>query len=255
MNIHERDNKLDFQEKSHTYKIKESDEELKSITKLIHEQFKIFDKDKIIFNIIKSKKYMSDPTYKYYKKTHKEISESWDKTRDEGTNVHRIIENYFLNKEEDDIKDKYQKEYEQFKLFLQDHPDFEIYRTEWKIYDEEFKIAGTIDAIFKDNDKFIIIDWKRIKDITPTNKYQKSLTINYLDDCNFNHYSLQLNFYKYILEKNYNIKINDIYLILLHPENDTYKKIKAKDLTYEINKILENKKEIVDESINYLDLL
>ena len=38
-----------------------------------------------------------------------------------------------------------------------------------------------------------------------------------LDDCNYMHYTLQLSLYRYILEENYKIKINNQALIHLTP--------------------------------------
>ena len=56
-------------------------------------------------------------------------------------------------------------EYEFFQNFVKDHPHLEAYRTEWCVYDEDLKIAGSIDMVFKDtrNGEFYIYDWKRTK--------------------------------------------------------------------------------------------
>ena len=43
--------------------------------------------------------------------------------------------------------------------------------------------------------------------------------IKHLPNTNFWHYSLQLNTYKAMLEKNYNKKVTDLYLVRLHPNN------------------------------------
>ena len=60
--------------------------------------------------------------------------------------------------------------------------------------------------------------WKNIK---KDNRYQSSITpcIEHLPDTNFWHYSLQLNTYKYILEKNYGERVVGMYLVCLHPNN------------------------------------
>ena len=39
---------------------------------------------------------------------------------------------------------------------------------------------------------------------------------------NYGHYALQLNTYKYILEKRYNKVVKELYLLCLHPNNPTY---------------------------------
>ena len=43
--------------------------------------------------------------------------------------------------------------------------------------------------------------------------------ISHIPYTNFFHYSLQLNVYKRILEKNYNKKVKEMFLVCLHPEN------------------------------------
>ena len=56
-------------------------------------------------------------------------------------------------------------------------------------------------------DNFYLFDWKRSKQIKKENRYRKGKhPLNHLDDANYWHYALQLNIYKYILEKNYIIK-------------------------------------------------
>ncbi len=54
-------------------------------------------------------------------------------------------------------------------------------------------------------------------------------------------YSLQLNIYKFILEKNYNVKIKDMYLVTLHPENNlkNFEKIKVNDMQKRVKSLLE----------------
>ena len=70
------------------------------------------------------------------------------------------------------------------------------------------------------------------------NKFQNGLEpLQHLEHCNYWHYSLQLNFYKYFtLEKNYNIKLSSMHLLVLHPnnENKDYIEIKVLDLSKEV---------------------
>ena len=114
-------------------------------------------------------------------------------------------------------------------------PNFVPYRTEWTIYDTELKIAGSIDMIYKNSDGTLMIyDWKRCKDITKNNTFNKYAITPCLDtvpDTNFWHYSLQLNIYKYILEKNYGVKVSQLYLVQLHPVSKNYHLMKVPDLT------------------------
>jgi hypothetical protein len=65
--------------------------------------------------------------------------------------------------------------------------------------------------------------------------------MDYLPNSNYWHYSLQLNMYKRILEKNYNKKIKDMFLVCLHPNNNRFLRIKLKNLDKEIDLLWEKR--------------
>ena len=78
-------------------------------------------------------------------------------------------------------------------------------------------LGGTIDLLSKRDSRVFISDWKTNACIDLDNKYLK-FGINPLhevQDCNFNHYSLQLSLYAFILEHAYNEKIDALELIWL----------------------------------------
>ena len=99
--------------------------------------------------------------------------------------------------------------------------------------------------VFENEDGTLqIYDWKRCKEISKTNSWNKfAITecIDYLPDCNYWHYCLQLNIYKYILEKKYNKKVTDLYLVCLHPDNKNknFERIKVAPLDDELIKLFE----------------
>ena len=41
--------------------------------------------------------------------------------------------------------------------------------------------------------------------------------IKHIDNTNYNHYALQLNVYKLLLEKNYKKEISKMYFVVFHP--------------------------------------
>ena len=119
-----------------------------------------------------------------------------------------------------------------------------VYRTEWAVYDESLKLAGTIDmCAINANGSLSLYDWKRTKAIKKINYYKKYSTLetlHYFDDTNFNHYALQLNLYKYILEKNNNFKVSSMYLVCLHPDNknNDYLMYSVPTMNHEMNQVL-----------------
>lgn len=138
-------------------------------------------------------------------------------------------------------------EYGQFMEFMKHH-EFTPFKTEWAIYDEKLKIAGTIDMIHKRGDIFDIYDWKRshrIVDIfgdpITTNNYgEKGLgKLNQIDDTPYWHYCIQQNLYRYILEKNYSIRVGKMYLVVFCDDTIEYRKLEVPRMDETIASIVE----------------
>jgi hypothetical protein len=279
-NRHDRDEMIEFIEEGHKYIIKNDDYEYKSVTTIIHENFTGFDADKIISTMMTGKNWKKGN--KYWGMSECDIKDSWTKNGAEqaklGTNLHYEIE-CFMNIEmkEGDLNDstgsntvsythqdllsiyEYEiknniikaddkgDEWNYFLKYLKDTYWYKPYRTEWKIYHEELKIAGSIDMVYENSDGTLsIYDWKRAKEIQKYNIYKKYSVgecLKNVPDTNFYHYSLQLNLYKYILETKYNKKIKDLYLVRLHPnnKNKTYDLIECKDMTNEIISLVKHR--------------
>lgn len=80
------------------------------------------------------------------------------------------------------------------------------YYPELMIWNDEYEIAGTADKVFIKTigkNRFIDIDdYKTNKVIKKTNSYQKMRAPLYkMDDCNYNHYRLQISLYAWMLEQ------------------------------------------------------
>jgi len=161
-----------------------------------------------------------------------------------GTAVHLAIEQY-LNSSEELIPKPIllSPEWRYFMNFWNDHGhDLEPYRTEWEVWSEEHLLCGSIDMVFrrKSDGKFLIYDWKRTREIKTSNKYQKGLApLDHLEDCNYWHYTLQLNVYRWILENLYGLEVADLYLIIVHPDNKNYIRMRLNRLDDEVEDMLE----------------
>lgn len=241
-NVHERDDKITFIEETHQYWYENKC--FTSVTTVINSLFKKFDQKEMIMKILNS------PTRKeiYKNKTFHEIEEMWDNNKkeavDAGLLLHKDIEDFYNEK----LIDNNSMEYNYFLRFVDDHKDqFIPYRSEWKIFDEDHHIAGTIDMCFVRNGYLEIIDWKRCRNITTNNPFRKFSSEPYLShvsDTNFSHYALQLNFYKYIIEKKYKKLVSSMYIVCLHPENknNNYIMMKVPEMKKEIKLILKHLK-------------
>lgn len=242
-NAHERDSRIRFREEGHKYWIDNDDIFVKSCTTVIGDFFEHFDKEIAVNKILNSKNY-NEPTYKYYQMSREDILKQWDDANKLGSFMHKCIENYFDNIENPILPIP---EFNYFLSFFDDHKDnWKIYRTEWLIFDEDLQITGAIDAVFTDeNGDLILVDWKRSNKIRKTgfDNLKAKEPIDHLDDCNFTKYSLQLNLYRRILERRYAKKVIGMFLVVCHPDNETYEKINVTFLTQEIDLIFKRREE------------
>jgi len=241
-NFHPRDSRIKFIEASHTYFIDGKKYPL-SVTGLIHSFFPKFNACNVIEKMQSSPDWEKSP---YYGMSREEIMKLWSEKSKEamalGTKMHSNIENYYNGIAVDF------PEYPYFKNYLNDHPNLVPFRTEWCVYTSAYKIAGSIDMVYidpKDPKKVILADWKRSKEIKMENKWEKGLgCLSELDNCNYNHYCLQLNMYKIILEKSYGLTVSEMFLVIIHPDNDNYIKINVPDMTDITVRLLQESKSL-----------
>jgi len=247
---HERDTRIQFDEGPHIYTIDGSSAGYMSVTTFNHAHFEQFDADAIIQKMMASSRWRQN---KYYGQTPVEIKVGWEQNRDEaanaGTKMHYDIECYYNECPNENLS----IEYEYFNNFLKAFPELKPYRTEWTIFHEELKLAGSIDMIFENPDgSLLIYDWKRSKEIVKTNGFNKwgnKECIDHLPDTNYWHYCLQLNTYKAILEEKYGKRVTDLYLVCLHPnnKNKNFQRIKVADLQNEVKALFELRRQHLQE--------
>lgn len=133
-------------------------------------------------------------------------------------------------------------ETKQVHAFWEKYSYLEPFRSEWVVWDEDWHIAGTIDAVVKDirDDTYWILDWKRVRTgleadleatrwgyiqeddewLEPVKFWAKKMPapMDDLYNTKYWNYSLQLNLYRAILEKNYGVHISGMMLVQFHPE-------------------------------------
>jgi ATP-dependent exoDNAse (exonuclease V) beta subunit len=277
---HPRDANLVFDEPSHKYTISsDPGQPYVSVTTWNHSHFPHFDADKIIAKMMTGKKW--NATHKYWGQTPEQIKQGWSDNAaavsGAGTQLHfdiecfmnqdlrngdddspyeythhELIEIYFDEiKQGDALPPNVSEEWGFFLDFVRAFPDLKPYRTEWMIYHEGLKLAGSIDMVYENADGTLAIyDWKRAKEITKTTMFKQfALTecIAHLPDTNFWHYSLQLNTYKAILEAKYDKKVVGLFLVRLHPDNPrkTFDLIRCADLSAEIEALFQARAESI----------
>tara|TARA_R110002050_G_scaffold54608_1_gene123411 strand:+ start:2465 stop:3130 length:666 start_codon:yes stop_codon:yes gene_type:complete len=217
MKKYSNDKRVVFNEEDHSYFLGEK--KLTSVTQYISNFKTPFDKERISLAYAKK-----------HNLTQKEVLDMWAKKGKDactmGTFVHTIFEDYILKK-----PIKTNENYPKCKTALNLIVDYfqskklTPVETELIVYNENY--AGQIDCIAK-NEKgdHFILDWKTNGEIKMSNHWQSMKGVyKYLDDCAFNHYSIQLNAYKGMC-KEYDIK--GCYIV--HLKEDSYQFIKASDI-------------------------
>ena len=165
-----------------------------------------------------------------------EILDEWAETNriacERGTKIHSQLENSFYNAGSNITLKKFgiggkfecKKNYTELDMEYGLYPEYLIYYDNPKI---DLHLAGQIDLIVKNGNDIYIIDHKSNKKIDLKGFYNSSTRtsdkmlypLTNLDECNYNHYQLQLSTYAWMLQKiNPEFVIKD--LILNHYDHE-----------------------------------
>lgn len=171
-----------------------------------------------------------------FNKAQQDILDAWAeenrKSCERGTKIHAQLEAEFYRGGKNVELKKFglggkfecRRDYTELDLPYGVYPEYLISRTS---DDGILNIAGQIDCLVKNGNEIVIIDHKTNKKLdlkggfnTVTKSTAKMLyPLNNLDDCNFNHYQLQLSTYAWMLQKiNPDFVIKD--LILNHYDHE-----------------------------------
>ena len=240
-NAHERDSHISFEEGPHIYTI-DGDSDYMSVTSWNSTHFPKFEPDAVITKMMASPRWPKSP---YFGMTREEIKMKWKndgiEASEAGTKMHYNIECFY---NEMQVEDDGSLEWQYFKEFNEEvGSKLMPYRTEWMVWDKDLRLAGSVDMLFENPDGTLqIYDWKRSKKIVKENKWASAIvdSISHLPDANFWKYSLQLNTYKWILEKNYGKKVSNMFLVWLHPNNkgNSYLRFEVDSLSKEMEDLI-----------------
>ena len=227
-----RDGRCSFDEKQHVYTIDGQHVAPWSVSQCCHLCSTGFDAERILSEFY-SEEWAIDKNYVDEKGTPLspiQIKQWWSQNgacqSRRGTLMHWHIE-CFLNGYL--IEGPHSPEFQMFLAFRRDFMDFlnlRPWRTEMNMFHCGLRLAGQADCIcINSRGEYVILDWKRCRKIDNEGfqgKMQKH-PLEFLPDCNFILYSLQLNLYRRILESEYqydgrSITVSGMYLVVLHPD-------------------------------------
>jgi hypothetical protein len=244
-------NRVTFVEKTHTYLIDDEITNSLSVTGVIKKFKPTFDVDLAASRVAKKRNVLVGTI-----KAEWEINNLLATTT--GSIVHKYIENYYSNKkipidqtlissvlgneEKQKLLQNLPTLISHFQSFYKDYSDLLCARTELVVGDlDDTKICGMVDLLCynKRTDSFEILDFKTNKKINTEALYNTQLKDPFRDmpDCEHTHYTIQLNTYKYIIEKYTNIKITGLKIVWLNVNNPTYIVFNIPDIQSRIKEV------------------
>jgi hypothetical protein len=243
-----------FNDSDHTY-FNEEGIQYTSATQFVKKFVKPFEKEK------KAKAYA-----KKHKKNWEEVVAEWEKlgsdSMTKGTAYHKLKEQELL-----DLG----------KVLIEDE-EHEIFSTEWEgdvkiseslklepgvypeliVWSDRYKIAGQVDYVEVTKSGVLnIIDYKTSKEIKTRgfenwNKTRQMLffPLNNLEDCNFNHYALQINLYAFcIRQHNRNLELGEMKIQhVVCDYNEETKEVTVKEI---VNYIVPNLQDEIKMALEY----
>jgi hypothetical protein len=118
--------------------------------------------------------------------------------------------------------DPEEKTWKQFLAFVKSNGHWECWRSEWRIFDERYKLAGTIDAFFRipmpdGTFRNVLCDWKRFTSIRFESNSDIGCPEKFPDiifpDTNYWQTHVQLNLYRIPVVERYRIPVD--YMIIV----------------------------------------
>lgn len=222
---------ITFNQEAHTYTHNETGENYISVTTLLGKYKPFFDKDRHSTRVAQREGISKEMVLEMWQKENKRATTK-------GTKIHKAMERYIL---ESGTEEEYKSLYDSYDAAVEE--EIGAYRnvfTEMLLHDDNFKVAGTADLIFRHNKDFTLGDFKTNKKFNFTSNFGDyfKAPVEHLTYCEFNNYALQLSLYAYIYEKVSGLKCKK--LVIFYLENGKWKPIHCNYLKSDIVNILDH---------------
>jgi ATP-dependent exoDNAse (exonuclease V) beta subunit len=234
---------IEFHPEPHHYL--HAGDNLPSVTRLIHQWFPEFDAD----TVAKKKAEREGGSYEA-------LLREWSRKRDDaasfGSKVHSMAEKMILENNDQAADDMAQSPREQTYLVALKEAlrrirlAYEFVETEKIVFSPSLRVAGTIDLLLRNRltNEYVIADWKTNREIKHS-AYRQERGLGpclEIENCNFNHYSLQVSSYAELLMGEGYLPQTSIRGVLLHlvekAGHVTCAYVKTKDYSFEAKSIL-----------------
>lgn len=242
--------RITFVEKSHSYLIDGQLSGSPSVTRLLKKFKKDFDKITIAARVAKRTKTTKEAVLADW-----ELNNLYSTTL--GSMLHKYIENYYCNKRIEfdgdfkglglDEKKKIAKNLpiliEYFQNFYNDNKHLICVKTEIVLGDvNDTRVCGMSDLLCYNNQtkQLEILDFKTNKKMEKSSPYGNLFyPFDEMSEGEINEYTIQLNTYKYFIEKYTSLKIDKLKIIWFNVINDNYKLIELPDIQPKIKLMFE----------------
>jgi hypothetical protein len=131
------------------------------------------------------------------------------------------------------------------------------FRSEWILWDQDLKLAGTIDMLFcrrapDGTLELVMVDWKRSKKIKFQNTFNNCYSpLHLYPDTNYTMYCLQLNVYRALIQRYYKLPVVEMYLGVFHPlQKTTYQVVDVPLMEKEVTAIFHARLQEVQKQQN-----
>lgn len=234
-------NRITFIEKNHSYLIDGQPANSPSVTRLLKKFKKEFDKDTAAARVAKRLRVST-----------KQVLADWELNNlfstTQGSMLHKYIENYYNNKrvefegnfdglgydEKKKIAENLPKLIGYFQNFYNDYSHLLCVKNEIVLGDiDDTRVCGMSDMLCYNTltDELEIIDYKTNKKMEKKSKYGNLLyPFEDMSEGEINEYAIQLNTYKYFVEKHTKLKIGKMRIIWFNVVNDNYRVYDLEDM-------------------------
>lgn len=244
--------RITFVEEGHNYFIDEVLNTSPSVTRLLKQFKQKFDVDQAALRVAKRQGTTID-----HIKAEWEMNNLYSTTI--GSMFHKYVENFYCKKddafegnfnmlgfdEKQKIKENLPKLVNFFSNFYKDHSEYESIKSEFVVGDlDDTKVCGMLDmlAINSKTGSLEIWDFKTNKKIAHSTYGNLFYPFDDMCEGQINEYTIQLNTYKYFMEKYTSLNIDKMKIIWFNVVNDNYQVFEIPDIQPKIALMLERYK-------------
>ncbi len=225
--------RISFVEETHQYLVDGQPTNSPSVTQLLKRYKRPFEQDRIAARVAERTGL-----------TVEQVKKDWQVNnlyaRTVGSMLHKYIESTYTNErleykgsfdglganEKEKIKLVFPTLVNHFISFYNDNQHLECLKSELVLGDiDDTRVCGTLDVLAynQKTDKFEILDFKTNKKLSNSSEYANLLhPFEDLPECEISEYTVQLNTYKYLIEKSTNLQIDALRIVWINANNSTY---------------------------------